>query len=74
MKKLFILAVLLAGCSDPVTKYAKPIDSSPDFKGIEIDGCEYIAYENGNPDQKHYTLTITHKGNCKFCTERNKTK
>jgi hypothetical protein len=35
----------------------------------EIDGCEYILVngrENSEP-------ALTHKGNCKYCLERNKT-
>jgi hypothetical protein len=35
----------------------------------EIDGCEYILVngrENSEP-------SLTHKGNCKYCLERNKT-
>lgn len=29
-----------------------------------IDNCEYIIYENG------MTYGLVHKGNCKFCKER----
>lgn len=31
-----------------------------------IDSCEYIAYRT------YAYKAVTHKGNCKFCTERNK--
>ena len=34
-------------------------------KIVEIDGCEYILIGN---------TSITHKGNCKYCEERNKKK
>ena len=35
---------------------------------VEIDGCEYIVCN----DRNNSGITITHKGNCKFCVERNK--
>lgn len=35
-----------------------------------IDSCEYIEYEYGLFDTRVYSFT--HKGNCKFCAERNK--
>jgi hypothetical protein len=35
---------------------------------IEIDSCEYLwAYHGGGP-------MLTHKGNCKYCAEREKNK
>jgi hypothetical protein len=36
----------------------------------EIDGCEYIIV-NGKPNEQP---ALTHKGNCKYCLERNETK
>jgi len=35
------------------------------YKVVEIDSCEYIA------STVHYGYSICHKGNCKFCLERN---
>lgn len=35
---------------------------------IEIDGCEYIKYMGNHKG------SISHKGNCKYCEERNKSK
>lgn len=35
---------------------------------IVFDSCEYIGYVSGFTD----TSFLTHKGNCKFCKERNK--
>ncbi len=32
----------------------------------EVDSCEYLYGEWGN------ATVLTHKGNCKFCTERSK--
>ena len=33
---------------------------------VEVDSCEYLLGEWGN------ATVLTHKGNCKFCLERNK--
>ena len=35
---------------------------------IEYDSCEYIV------SGTYYAQMITHKGNCKYCTKRNKIK
>jgi hypothetical protein len=35
------------------------------IKVIEIDNCEYVFIENGQSSWG------SHKGNCKFCTQRN---
>ena len=34
----------------------------------EIDGCEYILVNGGENSEP----ALTHKGNCKYCLERNK--
>lgn len=45
---------------------------------IEIDSCEYIQYQTkffygvGHAKIEYYPKLITHKGNCKYCIERNK--
>lgn len=61
MKKiLFILAtVLLCSCEKTTTVYSK---GNFPYDVVEIDSCEYIksAYR------------LAHKGNCKYCRERNK--
>jgi len=41
-----------------------------DFTIKTIDSCEYIEYDYGYGEQRVYS--ITHKGNCKFCSKRNK--
>jgi hypothetical protein len=74
MKKLLLISVLaLVGCGQSETKidekdrlhlkgdvYTYPINT------FEYDGCEYIAVGQGTG------LSVTHKGNCKYCQERNK--
>jgi hypothetical protein len=65
----------LFGCNSQPKQIEKSINSLGEFPYnsnideltvVEIDGCQYIvcnAY--GNHD-----ITITHKGNCKFCVMR----
>ena len=52
----------------------KKINSSDDFRIVTIDGCEYIMMEKLIPMGSGRTTigSLTHKGNCKFCVERNK--
>jgi len=63
---VLLMSVIFYGCSQ--SSKSKTIDGT--YKIRIIDGCEYIEYDNGVFDQRVYTLT--HKGNCKFCIERNK--
>jgi hypothetical protein len=43
-------------------------DFSKSVKIIEIDSCEYVQVGVG------YDRSLAHKGNCKFCAERERTK
>ena len=85
MKKLLLLIVLslLVSCDDEIetTRTESEENSYLKFEYLkfwygttdeyhiqEIDGCEYILVngrENSEP-------ALTHKGNCKYCVERNK--
>jgi hypothetical protein len=62
MKKiLFILAtVLLCSCEKTTTVYSNK--SNLPWDVVEIDSCEYI--KDG--------YRLAHKGNCKYCRERNR--
>jgi len=77
----FILLVFLCGCANTETKVVSEdtrtvaTDSTLQLKGhigghmireFEYDGCQYIAFGTGN------SFTVTHKGNCKYCQQRNK--
>jgi len=79
-----LVAFLFCGCNETVTnetikktKYinieteviVKQINRNKDFAIVTISGCEYIWYDHNRPDFSRAGLT--HKGNCKFCTERN---
>lgn len=39
-------------------------------KIVEIDNCEYIVKKHQS--SSGWSETVVHKGNCKFCKERNK--
>lgn len=45
----------------------RDIDNITHIRLYVIDSCEYIGDVNGS-----YTDFLTHKGNCKFCINRNK--
>ncbi len=66
MKKLImlaLLAVIMAGCMEDGHKIEK---SSNAYVDIIYDDCEY-AYSNRSE-------RLAHKGNCKFCEERDSIK
>jgi len=81
MKHLLVacLALVLCGCLQPTQKsdIIQPNDDGMvikkfnhhgeyEIKEFEYDGCQYIVIGYGN------NMTITHKGNCKYCAARNK--
>lgn len=58
-----ILAVLLLmSCDRKNPDGSYDPERSLTFKVIRIDSCEYIQYWEG----------LAHKGNCRFCAERNR--
>jgi len=71
---ILLFAVSIFSCSQENKVYEKVESGETNFKlGIRefeiyiIDSCEYIGsemYGNG--------ALLTHKGNCKFCIQRNK--
>ena len=69
MKKTIVIVTLLAvifcGCQNP-----EDMKDEKKFKGgytsIVIDSCEYIT------SYVYMGESICHKGNCRFCRERNK--
>lgn len=64
---LALMALLLMSCEEaPRTEK----DSVIEYDVIEIDSCEYIMVQSRN--YYGYKVTsISHKGNCKYCQERN---
>lgn len=70
MRILFILlltSIIFYSCELPSGERNK----KDGYSIIEIDNCEYIevSYLVGTT---HGYYSITHKGNCKYCVERNK--
>lgn len=63
MKKILIIAVLLtAGITcNSQNSYKQRVENAMVI--LTISGCEYVYYYDHGP-------ALTHKGNCKFCTER----
>ncbi len=78
---MLLVAVIFCGCGEPAKQKeniisAKKIDihwfdengysSEEEFTVITIDSCEYLlaCYDRSR--------MITHKGNCKFCSEHSK--
>ncbi len=69
MKKLLYLCVVLMGCE---TANVEITNTQYQISGRQlnlyvIDSCEYLGRVNGGQSD-----IITHKGNCKYCTERQK--
>jgi len=69
-----IVAFMFYGCENQQKTYNKQPtiysnEQTADIKIYIIDSCEYIGKLRG-----YKTDVLTHKGNCKFCVERNTTK
>jgi hypothetical protein len=64
------MALLLMSCGEtPRTEK----DSTLEYDVIEIDSCEYIMASNPKRVAGRKVISIAHKGNCKYCKERNST-
>lgn len=77
LKLICLLTAVLSAtvfCSCKEKKSPKPDgeDGSKNYSIKVIDGCEYIECDYNSNQARVYSLT--HKGNCKYCTERNNTK
>ena len=71
MKKILFVIVMmfcLIGCAE----YDQRVKETywNDHKVVEIDSCEYILVTISS-ETKNYS-SIIHKGNCRFCAERQK--
>ncbi len=69
---VLLVAVIFCGCEGQPTSYDKQPtiysnEEMADVKIYVIDSCEYIGKLRG-----YQSDILTHKGNCKFCTERSK--
>ena len=83
MKKIVVILIglfLFVSCSDETETTTENVDNSEYlefeygdydvYRIQEIDGCEYIVV-NGKTNEQP---ALTHKGNCKYCSQRNETK
>lgn len=64
---VLLVAVVFYGCNQTtIEKKTNYTYQEGEFTIVEIDSCEYVLSDvySGN--------SICHKGNCKFCEERNK--
>lgn len=66
---LLLLSVIFYGCDDKNVTIEETtiIINGRQMKIHTIDSCEYVGRITGGSAD-----VLTHKGNCKFCTERNK--
>ena len=65
MKKIIalaLLAMIMVGCKDEEGRNYATDERGYTYGVTVIDSCEYY----------HGTYMLTHKGNCRFCAERNK--
>jgi hypothetical protein len=64
---VLLVAVIFCGCEDrpPMQTEARGTDAR-NYQTIVIDSCEYLIRQSGHAG------FMSHKGNCKFCTERSK--
>ena len=70
MKKILFLtlvAIIMVGCE---TDSAKSTYRVNQFDVIEVDSCEYLK----NWSAGGYYSYLAHKGNCRFCKERDSIK
>lgn len=71
MKKIIAVVGLfsLIACTPSTPNKGDTAQTYGDFKLRVIDSCEYIEYDRTLGVDGQYSLT--HKGNCKFCKQRN---
>lgn len=68
---LALMALLLMSCDNHSIARTE-IDSAIEYDVIEIDSCEYIMVQS-RTYYGYIVSSIGHKGNCKYCKERNNT-
>jgi hypothetical protein len=66
---LLLVSVIFCSCEEGnvATEKTTTILGNRRFEIYTIDSCEYIGTVTGSN-----TDVLAHKGNCKFCVERNK--
>jgi hypothetical protein len=61
---LIVLSLFMASCF-PIKESPPTADRIGALQILVYDGCEYLAYRSFAG-----ATELTHKGNCKFCTQR----
>lgn len=71
MKKIIILVVLVTSLlvSCVSAEGTEVVETDGNYSIKTIDSCEYIEVDEGLIEYRIYSLT--HKGNCKYCAQRN---
>lgn len=76
---ILLIGIIFCGCTTDVKPKEIPIANkeisfdvelerfNSEFKIVVIDSCEYLYTDAGSSSK-----VVFHKGNCKFCIERNK--
>ncbi len=81
MIKVILAIALLSSCiscnQTPIVVVAQPNNNHikvsglyPEFRVVIVDSCEYIFLSDYNDGSGH--KAFTHKGNCRYCLQRNK--
>lgn len=63
---LVLLLISFCGCQSESGRRKKETNETNGYKTVVIDSCEYIT------TYIYRGEALCHKGNCKFCAERNK--
>jgi hypothetical protein len=61
-----LVAFIFYGCESKEDVKQRAEQSTNDISIIEYDSCEYLIFKTYGG-----SIVYTHKGNCKFCAERN---
>lgn len=78
MKNLLILIITifaLCGCVVNIPRQECKHVTSKTYNVVEIDSCEYLVKHKVVKcynQRKKDVISVTHKGNCKYCQKRNK--
>lgn len=67
MKNYIIISLLFIGCSGSPIRESSARNVAERSSVTVIDSCEYLTYPGYGG-----CVTFTHKGNCKYCKQRNK--
>lgn len=62
---VLFVAIIFCGCESGANEDRIPLGNRT-LQTIEHDECEYIYL------RRYGSVSITHKGNCKFCAKRSK--